>query len=260
MPDLYCPECGSKSLQIFGYGTERLEETLESHFKDVEIIRIDRDTTTKKKDFEKYLEKIQSGQSCIIIGTQMLAKGHDFPNLTLVGILDIDLGLISIDYRASEKLAQLLIQVSGRSGRAESPGEVVVQTRLPDHPIFSHILKSKYMSYANLLIKERETADLPPYSYQAIIGANSKEARFSEEFLYEVKNLFEKFKLENLIIWGPAPGGIAKKNNRFYFNLHIQSKDREELHKSLKSFMNNLNHIKVNTRVRWTLDVDPIEY
>ena len=127
MPDLYCPECGSKSLQIFGYGTERLEETLESHFKDVEIIRIDRDTTTKKKDFERYLERIQSDDPCIIIGTQMLAKGHDFPNLTLVGILDIDLGLISIDYRASEKLAQLLIQVSGRSGRAESPGEVVVQ-------------------------------------------------------------------------------------------------------------------------------------
>jgi primosomal protein N' (replication factor Y) len=260
MPDLYCPECGSKSLQIFGYGTERLEETLESHFKDVEIIRIDRDTTTKKKDFEKYLEKIQSGQPCIIIGTQMLAKGHDFPNLTLVGILDIDLGLISIDYRAIEKLAQLLIQVSGRSGRAESPGEVVVQTRLPDHPIFSHILKNKYMSYANLLIKERETAGLPPFSYQAIIGANSKEAKFSEEFLNEVKNLFEKFKLENLTIWGPAPGGIAKKNNRFYFNLHIQSQDREELHKSLKSFINNLNHIKINTRVRWTLDVDPIEY
>ena len=259
IPESTCPSCHQQSLKVLGYGTQRLEENLESFFPDVTIIRIDRDTTRRKRAFATHLEKINSGEPCIIVGTQMLAKGHDFSNLTFVGILDVDVGLLSMDFRATEHLAQLLIQVSGRAGRSDHKGEVSIQTRYPNHPIFNFIRSSHYAQYASTLLKERENTQLPPYSHQALICANSKNKNNAEKFLNKVADLLKKIDIDSVEIWGPVPAVIEKKANYYYFNLYLQSINRNQLHRVIKTFYKHLETINVKTSVRWFLDVDPID-
>jgi primosomal protein N' (replication factor Y) len=259
IPISTCPECEKSNLEVFGYGTERLEETLNSYFPNVPIIRIDRDTTRQKKSFSKHLEKINSGEPCIIVGTQMLAKGHDFSNLSLVGILEIDAGLLSIDYRATEHLAQLLIQVSGRSGRNKEEGEVVIQTRYPEHPIFHYVLSNRYTQFASALLKQRNKSQLPPFSHQALICANSKNKQNAEKFLMEAANLLNKITVDSVDVWGPVPDIIEKKSDYYYFNLYLQSNNRSSLHLMLSTFTENVDSLKTKNKVRWYLDVDPIE-
>jgi primosomal protein N' (replication factor Y) len=236
-----------------------LEENLESYFPDTTIIRIDRDTTRRKRAFETHLEKINSGEPCIIVGTQMLAKGHDFSNLAFVGILDVDVGLLSLDFRATEHLAQLLIQVSGRAGRSDHKGEVSIQTRYPNHPMFNFIRSSHYAQYASTLLKEREKTQLPPYSHQALICANSKNKNNAEKFLNEVADLLNNIDIDSVEVWGPVPAVIEKKANYYYFNLYLQSINRNQLHRVIKTFYKHLEEINVKTSVRWFLDVDPID-
>ncbi len=259
MPEPTCPSCHQKTLRVLGYGTERLEENLESYFPDTTIIRIDRDTTRRKRAFATHLEKINSGKPCIIVGTQMLSKGHDFSNLSFVGILDVDVGLLSLDFRATEHLAQLLIQVSGRAGRSDYQGEVSIQTRYPNHKIFNFIRSSQYTKYASILLKEREKTELPPYSHQALICANSKNKNNAEKFLNEVAELLNNIDIDSVEIWGPLPAIIEKKANYYYFNLYLQSKNRNQLHRVIKTFYKHLETIKVNSSVRWFLDVDPVD-
>ena len=257
IPELNCPSCHQQTLRILGYGTERLEENLESYFPDTTIIRIDRDTTRRKRAFALHLEKINSGEPCIIIGTQMLAKGHDFSNLAFVGILDVDVGLLSLDFRATEHLAQLLTQVSGRAGRSDHKGEVSIQTRYPNHPIFNFIRSSQYTKYASTLLKEREKTQLPPYSHQALICANSKNKNNAEKFLNKVADLLNNIDIDSVEVWGPVPAIIEKKANYYYFNLYLQSINRNQLHRVIKTFYKHLETIKINSSVRWFLDVDP---
>jgi len=259
IPELNCPSCHQQTLRILGYGTERLEENLESYFPDTTIIRIDRDTTRRKRAFALHLEKINSGEPCIIIGTQMLAKGHDFSNLAFVGILDVDVGLLSLDFRATEHLAQLLTQVSGRAGRSDHKGEVSIQTRYPNHPIFNFIRSSQYTKYASTLLKEREKTQLPPYSHQALICANSKNKNNAEKFLNKVADLLNNIDIDSVEVWGPVPAIIEKKANYYYFNLYLQSINRNQLHRVIKTFYKHLETIKINSSVRWFLDVDPID-
>ena len=259
MPEPTCPSCHQKTLRVLGYGTERLEENLESYFPDTTIIRIDRDTTRRKRAFATHLEKINSGEPCIIVGTQMLAKGHDFSNLSFVGILDVDVGLLSLDFRATEHLAQLLIQVSGRAGRSDYQGEVSIQTRYPNHKIFNFIRSSQYTKYASILLKEREKTELPPYSHQALICANSKNKNNAEKFLNEVAELLNNIDIDSVEIWGPVPAVIEKKANYYYFNLYLQSINRNQLHRVIKTFYKHLEKIKVSSSVRWFLDVDPVD-
>jgi len=259
IPEPTCPSCHQQTLRILGYGTERLEENLESYFPDTTIIRIDRDTTRRKKAFAIHLEKINSGKPCIIVGTQMLAKGHDFSNLAFVGILDVDVGLLSLDFRATEHLAQLLTQVSGRAGRSDYKGEVSIQTRYPNHPIFNFIRSSQYTKYASTLLKEREKTQLPPYSHQALICANSKNKNNAEKFLNEVADLLKNIDIDSVEVWGPVPAVIEKKANYYYFNLYLQSINRNQLHRVIKTFYKHLETIKINKSVRWFLDVDPID-
>ena len=259
IPELNCPSCHQQTLRILGYGTERLEENLESYFPDTTIIRIDRDTTRRKRAFAIHLEKINSGEPCIIIGTQMLAKGHDFSNLAFVGILDVDVGLLSLDFRATEHLAQLLTQVSGRAGRSDHKGEVSIQTRYPNHPIFNFIRSSQYTKYASTLLKEREKTQLPPYSHQALICANSKNKNNAEKFLNKVADLLNNIDIDSVEVWGPVPAIIEKKANYYYFNLYLQSINRNQLHRVIKTFYKHLETIKINSSVRWFLDVDPID-
>ncbi len=258
-PESSCPSCSSQSLKILGYGTERLEENLESYFPNSDVIRIDRDTTRKKKAFTIHLEKINSGDPCIIVGTQMLAKGHDFSNLAFVGILDVDVGLMSLDYRATEQLAQLLIQVSGRCGRGDYRGEVNIQTRYPHHPIFNFVRDSQYIEYAKTLLLEREDAQLPPYAYQALICANAKNKNDADNFLNKVAQLINSIDINSIEVWGPVPGVIEKKSNYYYFNLYLQSQDRSELHRVIKTFYKHVETINVSSSVRWFIDIDPIE-
>ena len=259
MPESTCPSCHQETLRVLGYGTERLEENLESYFPDTTIIRIDRDTTRRKKAFAIHLEKINSGKPCIIVGTQMLAKGHDFSNLAFVGILDVDVGLLSLDFRATEHLAQLLTQVSGRAGRSDYKGEVSIQTHYPNHPIFDFIKSSQYTKYASTLLKEREKTQLPPYSHQALICANSKNKNNAEKFLNEVACLLNNIDIDSVEVWGPVPAVIEKKANYYYFNLYIQSINRNQLHRVIKTFYKHLETIKINKSIRWFLDVDPID-
>ena len=258
-PESSCPSCSSQELKILGYGTERLEENLESFFPSTEVIRIDRDTTRKKKAFATHLKKINSGEPCIIIGTQMLAKGHDFSNLAFVGILDVDVGLMSTDYRATEHLAQLLVQVSGRCGRGKYKGEVNIQTRYPNHPIFNFVKDSRYIEYAKTLLLERKDTKLPPFAHQALICANAKNKNLAENFLNEVAQLINSIEIESVEIWGPVPGVIERKSDYYYFNLYLQSEDRGQLRRLIQTFYQHVETIKVSSSVRWFVDIDPVE-
>ena len=258
-PESSCPSCSSKELKILGYGTERLEENLESFFPSTEVIRIDRDTTRKKKAFATHLKKINSGEPCIIIGTQMLAKGHDFSNLAFVGILDVDVGLMSTDFRATEHLAQLLVQVSGRCGRGKYKGEVNIQTRYPNHPIFNFVKDSRYTEYAKTLLLERKDTKLPPFAHQALICANAKNKNLAENFLTEVAKLINSIEIESVEIWGPVPGVIERKSDYYYFNLYLQSEDRGQLRRLIQTFYQHVETIRVSSSVRWFVDIDPVE-
>lgn len=259
IPNPVCPSCKKTNIKVLGYGTARLEESLASYFPNTSIIRIDHDTTRKKASFNQHLEKINSGEPCIIVGTQMLAKGHDFSKLSFVGVLDIDLSLLSSDFRATENLAQLLIQVSGRSGRNKKQGEVSIQTRYPKHNIFKYIKKAYYTRYASILLEERRKYLLPPFSYQAIICANSKKKEKAEKFLQEISKILHRIAIEKVKIWGPFPATIEKQSDYYYFNLHLQSTDRKNLHIMIKTMYKNIGNIKIENGLRWFLDVDPID-
>ncbi len=258
-PESFCPSCNSHELKILGYGTERLEENLESFFPSTEVIRIDRDTTRKKKAFATHLKKINSGEPCIIVGTQMLAKGHDFSNLAFVGILDVDVGLMSTDFRATEHLAQLLVQVSGRCGRGNYKGEVNIQTRYPNHPLFNYVKDSRYIEYAKTLLTERKDTKLPPFAHQALICANAKNKNSAESFLTEAAQLINSIEIESVEVWGPVPGVIERKSDYYYFNLYLQSEDRGQLRRLIQTFYQHVETIKVSSSVRWFVDIDPIE-
>ncbi len=259
MPQHTCLDCKQPSLEVLGYGTQRLEETLQSHFADTPIIRIDRDSTRRKKAFSEHLRQINTGMPCIIVGTQMLAKGHDFSNLAMVSILDIDAGLLATDFRATEHLAQLLIQVSGRAGRGVEQGGVMIQTRYPEHPIFNYILSNRYTQFAGKLMKQRMQAMLPPFSYQALLCANAKNKQNAEDFLHVVKNLLNNIQINTVEIWGPVAGVIEKKSDHYYFNLYLQSNNRAALHQMLATFHAHIDGLGLKKRVRWYLDIDPIE-
>lgn len=259
IPENSCPDCQQHSLQVMGSGTQRLEETLSSHFAKIPIIRVDRDTTRSKKSLSRHLEQINSGQAAIIIGTQMLAKGHDFSNLSLVGILDIDMGLLSIDFHATEYLAQLLIQVSGRAGRSDEKGEVAIQTRYPEHPIFNFVLYARYSQFASMLLKQRHSASMPPFSHQALLCANAKNKQNAENFLAEAADLLRNIKIDDIEIWGPVAAVIEKKSDYYYFNLYLQSNKRRALHQLLSTFYQHINTLKLKNKVRWYLDIDPLE-
>ncbi len=259
MPQQACPDCGKHTLEVLGYGTERLEETLSSHFPNTPIIRIDRDTTRRKKAFEQHLEQINSGNPCLIVGTQMLAKGHDFSNLAMVGVLDIDGGLLSTNFRGTEYLAQLLIQVSGRAGRSGEQGEVAIQTRYPEHPIFNFVLSNRYTQFAAILLKQRTQAMMPPFSQQALLCANAKNQQMAENFLRDAANLLKRIQIEGVEIWGPVANSIEKKSDYYYFNLYLQSNNRKALHQMLSTFNQHTNTLKLKNKVRWYLDINPIE-
>jgi primosomal protein N' (replication factor Y) (superfamily II helicase) len=251
-----CPNC-NESLLLMGHGTERIEEVLTELFPRATISRIDRDTTRKKNAMNDYLEKIHSGEIDILVGTQMLAKGHHFPNVTLTGIVDADRGLFSTDFRASERLAQLFIQVSGRTGRGDKEGTVVVQTYNPDHPLFKQLIEHGYNYFADSLIQERKHSSLPPCSYMAFLRAEAHNINDSKRFINDAAMQLKTLTNNTLQLFGPIPALIEKRSGRYRYQLIIQSSNRKSLHSHLDVWLDKLNNMKIGKKVRWSLDIDP---
>ncbi|HEB56672.1 MAG TPA: primosomal protein N', partial [Gammaproteobacteria bacterium] len=253
-----CPDCNSDSLHFMGAGTERVEDSLAARFPNIRVLRIDRDSTRRKGSLDNMLAEIQLGAPVILVGTQMLAKGHHFPNVTLVGMLDADYGLFSSDFRASERMGQLLLQVAGRAGRAERPGEVLIQTHQPDNPLLHFLLRHDYPSFAQTLLKERAEAQLPPYTHLALLRAESPQAEAAMQFLQQAKQQAALIQ-PGLLAFGPLPAPMERRAGRFRAQLLFQHHQRGELQQWLASLMPQLENMKSARKVRWSIDVDPME-
>ena len=253
---MQCGHCGSTHLVTTGLGTEQLEETLKARFPQYNIARIDRDSTARKGKLEGYLEDIQQGKSQILIGTQMLAKGHHFPNVTLVALVNVDNALFSLDFRAEERLAQLYVQVAGRSGRAEKQGEVVLQTHYPDHPLLCTLLEKGYQAFAEETLKLRHNMGLPPFSFQALFKAQCRHSEEAENALSQLASFFYEQKIEGLQVLGPIPAPFSKKAGQYRWQLLLQHASRKQLQAALSRYSPEL--IK-SSQVRLILDVDPLD-
>ena len=250
-----CPSCGSVRIAPIGQGTEQLEQRISEIFPDVSVVRIDRDSTRKKGELTKLLQEITEKKHQLLIGTQMLAKGHHFPDVTLVAVLDGDGALFSFDFRASEQMAQLLIQVAGRAGRASKPGKVLMQTSYPDHPLLQDLVHNGYQHFAKQALVERKQAQLPPFSFQALIRAEANYPSYPEQFL---RSLAEQTLL-NCEFAGPVPAAMEKKAGKFRYHLILQSKSRKELHIAILQLLAVIPDNEFHHKVRWNLDIDPID-
>ena len=251
-----CRSCQSRELVPVGAGTQRIHEFLSSHFPQTQVLRIDRDAVRKKNALDEHLDKINKGEAQLIVGTQMLAKGHHFPRLSLVVILDADSGLYNQDFRALEQLGQLLTQVAGRAGRAEQAGQVVIQTHLPDHPLLNLLIRQGYDDFADALLTTRQQAQLPPYHYLAVIRAQGAISARVLSFLHELK---VQMQLHPLTVMGPAPAPLARKANQYRMQLLIKSPSRRLLKTSLTQLREWLTMNKLTNGIRWNVDVDPMD-
>jgi len=256
-----CPQCGSTQLVSVGVGTEQLENELAPLFPDTPITRIDRDTTSRKGSLEQHLAEVHRGGARILIGTQMLAKGHHFPDVTLVSLLDVDGALFSADFRSAERFAQLYTQVSGRAGRAGKNGEVVLQTHHPDHPLLQVLLHQGYEAFSKQTLEERKSVFLPPFTNHILFRSEDHDNRQSALFLQQLRNLLESSPLKDDSLWilGPVPALQAKRSGRFRWQLLLQHPSRKVLQHLIKSSMPLIGSLPQAKKVKWTLDVDPID-
>ncbi|QJD28525.1 primosomal protein N' [Methylococcus geothermalis] len=253
-----CPSCGQEDLRPLGIGTERVDQALQRLFPEIGVARIDRDSTRGRHSLARILERVHQGEVRILLGTQMLAKGHHFPGVTLVGILDVDAGFYSTDFRAAEHTAQLIVQVAGRAGRGEKPGTVLLQTRHPDHPLLQRLLRDGYPGFAAAELAEREAACLPPFGYQALWRAESKDLGRAMDFLARLREEAEG--KNGAVHWlGPAPAPMPRQAGRYRAQLWLKSARREALHASLTDALARLQETP-ERRVRWSLDVDPVDF
>ncbi|EIL89702.1 primosome assembly protein PriA [Rhodanobacter fulvus Jip2] len=256
MPQV-CPVCGVGDLKPQGQGTERLEEALVAQFPQVPVLRVDRETTRRRDAFEQLLAQLQDDAPAILVGTQMLAKGHDLPNLTLVAIVGVDEGLHSIDFRAEERLAQLVVQVAGRAGRARKPGRVLLQTHQPEHPLLRNLLARGYAAAAADLLDERRKIQLPPYSHQVLLRADAPQREHVDTFLRDARALLPE--LDALQIAGPMQAPMPLRAGRQRGQLLLESTQRSVLRAMLRPWQHALFALPSARRVRWSLDVDPID-
>ena len=254
-----CPTCGNVDLQPLGRGTQRVEENLQMVFPTARILRIDADSTRRKGSAQAAFDSVHNGEVDILVGTQMVAKGHDFKNLTLVGILNPDTALFSHDYRASERLFAQLMQVSGRAGRAAqkeggSASEVLIQTRYPQHPLYAALMAHDYDRFADALLEERQMAGLPPFLFQALLRAEARELEIALDFLQQAATCVEH---PGIVINDPIPMTMTRVANVDRAQLLLESASRPALQAFLKVWMEALREIK--TRARWSLEVDPVD-
>jgi primosomal protein N' (replication factor Y) len=254
-----CPDCGAPELHPLGQGTEQLEDYLAERFAGFPLIRIDRDATARKGSLEAKLAQVHEGGAALLVGTQMLAKGHHFPAVTLVGVVDADAGLYSADFRATERLAQLLAQVAGRAGRGDRPGRVLIQTRFPDHPLLQTLVRDGYRHFASRALTERRAAGLPPYSYQALLRAEARDMAGAQAFLGRAVDSLSAAARDGVELWGPVPAPMARRAGRYRAQLLLQSPTRESLHGLLVGLPHWLARSPGAGRVRWSLDIDPCD-
>lgn len=252
----HCRSCQGNELIPVGAGTQRVHEFLSAYFPNTQVVRIDRDAVRKKNALDEHLQMINRGEAQLIVGTQMLAKGHHFPRLSLVVVLDADAGLYNQDFRALEQLGQLLTQVAGRAGRAEHAGQVLIQTHLPDHPLLNVLIQRGYDDFAEALLSTRQQAQLPPFHYLAVIRAQGKIAGSVLTFLQATK---EQLQGHPLTVMGPAPAPLPRKANQYRMQLLIKSASRKVLKTSLTQLREWLTINKLSNGVRWNVDVDPMD-
>jgi primosomal protein N' (replication factor Y) len=253
-----CPKCQTELVPL-GQGTERLEDTLDRLFPGVPVLRIDRDSIRRRGELESALSQVRSGTARILVGTQMLTKGHDFPDVTLVVVIDADQGLFGTDFRSSERLAQNIVQVAGRAGRAARPGEVLVQTACPEHPLLVRLLTEGYEGFARAALEERAAAHWPPYSRLALLRAEAAVAGTPMEFLRAARQAASDGPSDGIRLLGPAPAAMERRAGRFRAQLLLESAGHAALKRLLVAWVPRLERLPSARRVRWSLDVDPLE-
>ncbi len=256
-----CPECHSSRLEPLGTGTERSEELLAAQFPHTRVIRADRDSTRGKNAMNRLLEEVHSGEPCILVGTQMLAKGHHFSDVTLVVILNADAGLFSTDFRGPERMGQLLVQVAGRAGRAEKPGNVILQSHHTDHPLVQTLVNEGYHAFAERVLQERQATRLPPFRHLGLLRAESKRAENARAFLQAALLLARQIHPPSPAMGylGPLPAMLEKRNNRYRYQLQFSASQRRPLQALLQQLATQLENHALARRVRWSIDVDPQE-
>ena len=255
-----CPACASGNLHGLGEGTERVEEALQKRFPAARIERVDRDSTRRKGALEDKLRRIHAGEADILVGTQMLAKGHDFPNLTLVGVLNADQGLYGVDFRSGEQLFQRIVQVAGRAGRAEKPGEVLIQTYHPDNPVFYALQQHDYQAFAQYVLEERRQAQFPPFTHFVLLRAESPHAGIALGFVQLARRLGAELPINDQIVLGePLASPMEKRAGRYRAQLLVMSPQRTALHDFLSRWLDLLEAAPQGRKVRWSLDVDPLD-
>lgn len=250
-----CPQCGNPELTPLGQGTQRVEEALARIFPAARMLRIDRDTTRAKGAWTQMRQQIHEGSVDLLVGTQILAKGHDFPALTLVCVINADASLYSTDYRASERLFANLMQVSGRAGRAELPGRVLIQTEFPEHPLYAALRRQNFDDFAKDILSERKQAGLPPYTHQVILRAEALEQETAMDFLWNAAKRADAGGTE-VAVFDPVPAGMARLAGKARAQLTVQSRSRSALHNFLNTWEQELEKIAA-PKVRWALDIDP---
>jgi len=259
----HCDACEGTEFVPVGQGTERLETALTELFPGQTLVRIDRDTTRRRGEIGRKLEQVRSGDARILLGTQMLTKGHDFPNVTLVCIVDADQGLFGTDFRASERLAQSFVQVAGRAGRGDRPGEVYIQTLFPDHPLLQLLVAEGYAAFARAALTERRHAQWPPFAYLTLLRAEAAAREVVFEFLAdaatEARDLLTTTGVSGLSILGPAPAPMERRAGRYRGQLLIRSDRRGSMQQFVGNWRTRLDALQAARRTRWSLDVDPVE-
>ncbi|RFF27324.1 MULTISPECIES: primosomal protein N' [unclassified Wenzhouxiangella] len=251
-----CPDCESPELVALGAGTERLESQVAGLFPEVPVHRVDRDAMSGKHEFHDLLEQVRKGEPCVLVGTQMLAKGHHLPGVTLAAVLDVDQSLFSADFRSPERLGQAVAQVAGRAGRGDRDGEFMLLTRHPEHPLLESLGRGDYLAYARPLLEERVQAQLPPASALAMLRAEAHQAEPARRFLIEASRLLSGGDVE---VIGPLPAILARRGGYWRFQLWIQASGRARLANRLSAQLAALHELPGARRVRWHVDVDPLD-
>jgi len=254
-----CPTCGNQDLRAFGRGTQRLEMFLAERFPQAKLLRVDRDSVGSRRQWAELLRRIHDGEADILIGTQMLAKGHDFPNLTLVGAIAPDAALFAADWRAPERLFAQLMQVAGRAGRAERPGEVLLQTKYPDHPLYQALCRHDYESFATAQLNERRQAGFPPYAHQAVLRAEAPRMTDAMAFLAAARESGLAVAAEKISFYDAVPMRLARRASMERGQLLVESASRRALQVFLSAWVTQIETLRLPSRLRWHLEVDPLD-
>ncbi len=257
-----CPNCASRQLDTMGLGTQQIESRLCERFTTVPVLRIDRDSTRSRKKLQAMLDQVNSGKPCLLLGTQMLAKGHHFPGITLVVIVDADSGLFSADFRGQELMAQTVTQVAGRAGRSDQAGEVLIQSRHCGHQTLQSLIQLSYADFSRQLLAERKLTAMPPFAWLALLRCEARSAETGLQFLQQIalqqQQLCQQFGL-GIDCLGPLPAPMEKRAGRFRSQLSFKSEQRAQLHELLARLLPTIEAMKLPAGLRWSLDIDPVD-